>query len=104
VGGEPDRSPPRILRLTVALRIGARLGRPPVIRLAVDEAAAVTAIVERRVGRRWVRVRTARRSLSAGASTLRLAGRLRAGRHRIRLSLADAAGNRSTATAAFRVR
>ncbi len=111
-----DGVAPRIagVRLSKAAFPVARRGKAgTVVRFTLSEDATVTLRVERRVAGRRVRhvpvkgtlVRTGR----AGANRILLDGRLggralAAGRYRVRLVAADAAGNRSApATRAFRI-
>jgi hypothetical protein len=97
-----DRRRPRVSRLRIR-----RVGRRYVASFRLSESARATTRVDRarrgsRTRFRAVRRLTARR-LSAGARTLSL-GRLAPGRHRLVLTLRDAAGNRLALVRAFRVR
>ena len=81
-----DRDPPRIT--------GARVARG-VLALRLSEDARVRAVVQRARGGRWRTLRNVERDLLAGARRVRLGALRAAGRHRVLVSAADAAGNRS---------
>ncbi len=81
-----DRDPPRIA--------GARVARG-VLALRLSEDARVRAVVQRARGGRWRTLRKVERDLLAGARRVRLGTLRAAGRHRVLVSAADAAGNRS---------
>ena len=97
---------PRLLRRSPTV---AASRRRPEIRFTLSEAATVTITFERRIGRRFRRVRgRVRVRAPQGSSRLRFGGRisrnrsLRPGRHRAVLRAADTAGNRGLpARAAF---
>ena len=103
-----DRRAPKLTRLTVTrskgslrkvkvLRRSQRAGAT--LRLVLDETAKVSVVLERRVGKRWVRKATMTGKLVGGRRLLSLRtplGRAAAGRYRLRVGATDAAGNRST--------
>jgi hypothetical protein len=100
--GVADKRRPRVSRLRIR-----RVGRRYVAFFRVSEPARVTTRVDRarrgsRVRYRAVKRLTARQ-MRAGARTLSL-GRLTRGRHRLVLTLRDAAGNRVGVARVFRVR
>ena len=107
-GGAADLLAPRIS----GLRAGTLRGRRSVtLRYTLSEAATVTFRLQRKAGRRWVRVRgTLRDAGEAGANrkrfTGRLAGRrLRRGTYRLIATARDATGNTGPAVrATLRVR
>jgi DNA-binding beta-propeller fold protein YncE len=81
-----DRAAPRITRARVARGV---------LRLRLSEAANLRVVVQRARGGRWRTVRVVRRFAEAGSVRVGL-GRLRlAGRHRVRITATDEAGNRS---------
>ena len=57
--------------------------------------------VERKKGRRWVRV--ARKTVGGSRATLKLS-RLKRGTHRVSVSISNSAGNGSSVSKTFRVR
>ena len=68
------------------------------LRLTLGERALVAVEVQRRVGKRWVRTATLKRTLAAGAPSMSMGTALRraaAGSYRLRVHATDAAGNRS---------
>jgi hypothetical protein len=68
-------------------------------------AARATIKVQRRVGKRWVSVRSFTHVDRAGANSLRLRGRrLHAGRYRLSVAARDVAGTGKSVFAPFRVR
>lgn len=91
-----------------ALKVVRRAQRArSALRLVLDERATVSVVVERHVGRRWVRRGTVTRVLDAGTRTIALRSALRrapAGAYRLRVRATDAAGNRSAQrTVALRI-
>jgi virginiamycin B lyase len=98
-----DTTRPNVTGFRVTRRVFRLGGLGTVIRFTLSEDARVTIRFERRVGRRWRRVRRVMRFQStAGAHRLRFRGRfdlrhpLRPGRYRMTLTARDAAGNVST--------
>jgi subtilisin-like proprotein convertase family protein len=94
-GPAPDRTAPVISPLTLA-PAKLRLRRATTLGFALSEASALSVEVLR--GRR--KVATLRRLVPAGVNRVRLTRRigrrlLRPGRHRLRVTAVDAAGNRS---------
>jgi hypothetical protein len=77
--------------------------RSATVRVSTDGLATVRITVERKKGRRWVRVTRKTLVTSRNRTTLRVRG-LRRGRHRVRISVSSAAGRGSSVTESFRVR
>jgi hypothetical protein len=100
-GGEAPE--PSDTTAPVLTRVRVDRGRGPraaVLRFRVSEAAQLRVVVKRRRGGRYVRAGVLRRAVVAGPGRVRLprrvgGRRLAAGRHRLVVSAADAAGNRS---------
>ncbi|HWM11984.1 MAG TPA: thrombospondin type 3 repeat-containing protein, partial [Solirubrobacteraceae bacterium] len=77
--------------------------RSATVRVSTDGVATVRITVERKKGRRWVRVTRKTLVTSRNRTTLTVRG-LRRGTHRARISVSSAAGPGSSATESFRVR
>ena len=75
--------------------------RSATVKVAATRAATLTITVERKKGRRWVRV--TRRTVSGTGSTLRVS-RLKRGSHRVRVSISSGAGAGTSVSKSFRVR
>jgi thermitase len=75
--------------------------RSATIRVTANRLATMRITVERKKGRRWVRV--ARRTVSGTRGTLRVS-RLKRGRHRVRISISSSGGRGTPVTKRFRVR
>jgi subtilisin family serine protease len=75
--------------------------RSATVKVAATRAATLTITVQRKKGRRWVRV--TRRTVSGTGSTLRVS-RLRRGSHRVRVSISSGAGAGTPVSKSFRVR
>ena len=75
--------------------------RSATVKVSASRAAMLTIVVERKKGRRWVRV--TRKTLSGTGKTLRLK-RLKRGSHRVRVSISSGAGAGKSASERFRVR
>ena len=71
------------------------------MKVAASRAATLTITVERKKGRRWVRV--TRKTVSGTGKTLRLKG-LKRGSHRVRVSISSGAGAGTSVSKSFRVR
>jgi hypothetical protein len=71
------------------------------VKVRATRIATLRITVERRKGRRWVRV--ARRTVTGTSTTLRLS-RLRRGSHRVRVSISSSAGAGTSVSKSFRVR
>ncbi len=104
--GAADLVVPQLL----GLRAGTlRRGASMLVRYTLSEPAAVTFTVQRKVGRRWLKVRgSIRRTSPAGANRFRFRGfrgrRLPTGRYRLVAVARDAAGNQAPPDrVAFRV-
>ena len=80
--------------MTIVLRV-TRTHRSPFLRWTV----MVT--VERKKGRRWVRV--TRKTVFGTSATLKFK-RLKRGTHRVRISISSSAGNGTSVSKTFRVR
>jgi hypothetical protein len=84
-----------------------RVGRRYVASFRVSEPVTAGARVQRRRAGSPLRYRTLRRvtgkAMKGGRRTVRL-GRLKAGRHRVVITVRDAAGNTRRVTRRFRVR
>ena len=101
--GEGDAPEPRDTTAPILSRVRldrGRARRAAVLRFRVSEAAELRVVVKRRRGGRFVRAGVLRRAVVAGPGRVKLARRvggrrLAAGRHRLVVSAADAAGNRS---------
>ena len=96
----PDTTPPDVTRFRITRKVFRVGGLGTVIKWTLSEDATVTIRFERRVGRRFRRVRRVMRfRSSAGSLSLRFRGRfdlkhpLRPGRYRMTFSARDAAGN-----------
>jgi hypothetical protein len=77
--------------------------RSATIRIATSDVATLRVIVERRKGRRWVRV--TRRTLTTSGHLARLrVSRLKRGKHRVRISISNSAGSGTSVSKTFRVR
>lgn len=77
--------------------------RTATIRVATSDVATLRVTVERRKGRRWVRV--TRRTVVTSDQLARLkVSRLKRGRHRVRISISNSAGSGTSVTKSFRVR
>jgi hypothetical protein len=73
------------------------------VRVVTSREATVRITVERKKGRRWVRV--TRKTLATGGNRASLTvKRLKRGSHRVRISIASAAGRGTSVTKRFRVR
>jgi virginiamycin B lyase len=88
--GSADRVAPAVRRLSLAHR-KLRAGKRPVVRLTLSEAGRVRIELRRRGARR---ASVVTRRAKAGRNVLRLR-RLRPGRYVLKLTVTDAAGNRS---------
>jgi hypothetical protein len=75
--------------------------RTATVKVAATRAATLRITVERKKGRRWVRV--TRRTVSGTAKTLRVK-RLKRGRYRVRVSISSGAGAGASVSKSFRVR
>jgi Subtilase family/Thrombospondin type 3 repeat len=75
--------------------------RTATLRVRSTSAATIRITVERKKGRRWVRV--ARKTVAGTRGTVRLR-RLKRGTHRVRISISSEAGRGSSETKTFRVR
>ena len=75
--------------------------RSATVKVAATRSATLTITVERKKGRRWVRV--TRRTVSGTGSTLRVS-RLKRGSHRVRVSISSGAGAGTPVSKSFRVR
>lgn len=102
-GTGPDVTRPDVTAFRITRRVFRVGGLGTVIRFTLSEDARVTIVFERRVGRRWRRVRrTMRFQASSGAHRIRFRGRfdlkhpLKPGRYRMTLTARDSAGNVST--------
>jgi len=84
---------------------GKKRGRKRSARVVVRTtgAANVRITIERKRGRRWVRVTRRTRTTSSDRVALTVK-RLKRGRHRVRISISSAAGRGSSVTKGFRVR
>ena len=71
------------------------------VQVTATRLATIRITVERKKGRRWVRV--ARRTVAGTRATVRLS-HLRRGTHRVRISISSSAGNGNSKTKIFRVR
>ena len=100
---QPDGTRPDVTGFRITRRVFRLGGLGTVIRFRLSEDGRVTIRFERRVGRRWRRIRrTMTFQATAGPHRLRFRGRfdlkhpLRPGRYRMTLTAKDAAGNVST--------
>ena len=75
--------------------------RSATVRVTATRLATVRITVERKRGRRWVRV--ARRTVAGTRATVRLS-RLERGTHRVRIAISSSAGNGTPVSKTFRVR
>jgi subtilisin family serine protease len=75
--------------------------RRATVKVAATRVATLRITVERKKGRRWVRV--TRRTVSGTAKTLRVK-RLKRGRYRVRVSISSGAGAGASVSKSFRVR
>jgi len=108
-GQADDRTPPSIgrvrlkpARFAVARGTARASHRGTRIRYSLSEAARVTMRIQRRSGRRWVRVGALKQAGRAGTNRKSFSGRvrrkaLRRGKYRLVVTAVDAAGNRATA-------
>jgi hypothetical protein len=76
--------------------------RSATVKVAATRAATLTITVERKKGRRWVRV--ARRTVNGTTGTTLRASRLKRGPHRVRVSISSGAGAGKSVSKSFRVR
>jgi subtilisin family serine protease len=77
--------------------------RSATIRVRTTHAATVRITIERKKGRRWVRVKRKTIVVSGTRATYRVS-RLKRGRHRVRISISSSAGRGDSASKTFRVR
>jgi hypothetical protein len=77
--------------------------RSATIRVSTDGVATVRLTVERKKGRRWVRVTRKTLVTSRNRATLTVK-RLKRGTHRVRISISSAAGRGTPVTKSFPVR
>jgi subtilisin family serine protease len=75
--------------------------RSATIRVTASRLAMMRITVERKKGRRWVRV--VRRTVSGTRGTLKVS-RLKRGKHRVRVSISSSAGRGNSVSKTFRVR
>jgi subtilisin family serine protease len=75
--------------------------RSATVTVKATRLATIRITVERKKGRRWVRV--ARRTVGGSRATLKLS-RLKRGTHRVRISISSSAGRGSSVSKTFRVR
>ena len=77
--------------------------RTATVKVTTTRLAMVTITVERKKGRRWVRVtrKTARQLRQPRDAA---AARLKRGKHRVRVSISSGAGNGTSVSKSFRVR
>lgn len=114
-----DATPPGLKHVTIAPRRFAavrrggtlrrarkgRSARGGLLRLRTSERVTLTIRVERRAGRRWRRVQTIEKGLKQGRGSVRIRGRVIAGRrtvqfpsgrYRLSMQASDPSGNRSS--------
>ena len=102
-GPAPDTTKPALALAAARKRI--RTTQRARLLVTLSEPARVVIALQRRVGKRWRRVLTTKRTLGTGRSSVRIARRLRAGSYRAVATATDAAGNTSAKRAArFSVR
>jgi subtilisin family serine protease len=77
--------------------------RSATIRVATNDVATLRVTVERKKGRRWVRVKRRTIMTSGNLASLRVS-RLKRGRHRVRISISNSAGSGTSVSKTFRVR
>jgi subtilisin family serine protease len=77
--------------------------RSATIRVATSDVATLRITVERKKGRRWVRVTRRTLVTSRDLATLTVS-RLKRGSHRVRISISNSAGSGTAVTKSFRVR
>jgi subtilisin family serine protease len=75
--------------------------RSATVKIAATRLATMRITVERKKGRRWVRV--ARKTVGGSRATLKLS-RLKRGKHRVRISISSSAGRGNSVSKTFRVR
>jgi subtilisin family serine protease len=77
--------------------------RSATVRVSTTGRAMMRITVERKRGRRWVRVARRTRAAVGNRATLKLS-RLKRGTHRVRISISSSAGNGTSVSKSFRVR
>jgi hypothetical protein len=77
--------------------------RSATVKVSTTRLAMVRIRVERRKGRRWVRVALRTKASFRNRATLKVS-RLARGRHRVRVSISSSAGNGTSVSKTFRVR
>jgi subtilisin family serine protease len=77
--------------------------RSATIRIATNDVATLRVTVERKKGRRWVRVTRRTLATSGNLASVRVS-RLKRGTHRVRISISNSAGSGTSISKTFRVR
>jgi thermitase len=81
----------------------SRRKRSATVKIGTTRPAALTITVERKKGRRWVRVARRRIDSSGNRATYKVS-RLKRGTHRVRVSISSSAGRGTSVSTTFRVR
>ncbi len=99
-----DTTPPAITAARLVAKV-FRSSTPSRARFRLSEAASVRFVLERRRGKRWVRVSSSTKRAPAGDAFIRLPRGLKKATHRLTIRATDAAGNASgPVRLSFRVR